>query len=53
MEHFIDLLLPDVIGRVAAASADDVDEAVAGKVAQVLGRHFRRLVVAAERVGQT
>ncbi len=41
-----------VLGRRAAAAADDVDEAVLGELAQEAARVVRLLVVAAERVRQ-
>ena len=43
---------PDVLGRRAAAAADDVDEAVLGELAEVAARVARLLVVLAERVRQ-
>ena len=43
----------DVIRRGAAASADHIDQSVLNKVPQTLGHHFRRFIVATERVGQT
>ena len=45
----------DVLGRVAAAAAGDVDEPALGELAQV-ARHVRRLEIEAggrERIGQT
>ena len=44
---------PDVRGRGAAAAAHDVDEARAREFADLRGHVFRRVVVAAEFVGQT
>ena len=44
--------LPDVLGRRAAAAADDVDEAVARELAEEAARVLRLLVVLAERVRQ-
>ena len=42
----------DVVGRRAAAAADEVQRALAGELAEDAGRLGRLLVVAAERVGQ-
>ena len=42
----------DVLGRGAAAAADDVDEAGVRELAEQAGHVFRALVVAAELVGQ-
>ena len=42
----------DMVGRGAAAAADDVDEAGRGKLADQAGHIFRALVILAEFVGQ-
>ena len=42
----------DVVRRRAAASADDVDDAISGEVADLRGHRLRAFVILAERVGQ-
>ena len=43
----------NVVGRRAAATADNVQDAVASPVGKFVREHCRRFVIAAEGIGQT